>query len=416
MVFIILKSNFKIVDVWIQRRLEKKLANMVPRFAVTAITGARRTGKTALAKEVLENAEFVSLDLPMEADLAQGAPLEFLERAGEPLIIDEAQYAPNLFRYLKYVVDQEPEKRGRYVLTGSQQFVLMKELSESLAGRVGIFEVDTLSWFELRDLYQKRKRDRGDFLWRGGYPELHAEEDADVQAFFSSYLAAYMERDLRNLLQVTNLRDFHRFLRMLAFRNGQLMNMSEMARDVGISVPTVKAWLGALEASQLVYILEPFHRNLGKRTVKTPKVYFRDTGILCALWGVEKESDIWGSGREGVLWETYVLNELVKARPGGGNWRNIYFYRESQGLEVDFVVGGVKPRLIEAKYVEIPTERDWAPLKKLREKMGQDVTWEVTVVCRSGGNYDVGDGVRLSDGFESTEWLGVPAEELALPA
>lgn len=379
----------------------------MPKFSVMAVTGARRTGKTSLARYVLPETSYLSLDLPLEAEAAQTAPLEFLARLGEPAIIDEAQYAPNLFRHLKYVVDQKPELKGRYILTGSQQFVLMKALSESLAGRVGIFEVDTLSWFELQDLYRQRKRKEGDFLWRGGYPELHAEEEVDVRAFFASYLSAYMERDLRSQLQVGNLRDFHRFLRMLALRNGQLLNMSELARDVGISVPTVKSWVGALEASQLIYILEPWHKNLGKRMVKTPKLYFRDTGLLCALWGVEKEADLWGSTLEGSLWETYVLNELLKASPGGGNWRNLYFYRDASGLEVDFVVGGAKPRLIEAKYAQIPTEKDWKNLLRLRDLMKPDVNPEVTLVCRCLGDYPLMEGVRLIDGFEKFAWLGI---------
>ncbi len=357
----------------------------------------------------------MSLDLPLEAEQAENSPQQFLERLGEPAIIDEAQYAPKLFRYLKNAVDQKPGVKGRYVVTGSQQFALMKELSESLAGRLGVFEVDTLSWWELKEEYRERGKKPDEFLWRGGYPELHAQEGADVTAFFSSYLAAYMERDLRSQLRVGDLRDFHRFVRMLALRNAQMLNMSEIARDVGVSVPTIKSWLSALEASQIVYLLEPFYRNVGKRIVKTPKVYFRDTGLLCALWGVGKPEDLWGSGREEALWETYVLNELLKARPGGGNWRSIYYYRDNGGLEVDFVVGGVKPKLIEAKWAEIPVARDWANLVELRRRMGLDVTREVCVVCRSGSSYDLGDDVRLCDGWSDEGWTGA-REDAAMQA
>jgi hypothetical protein len=247
----------------------------------------------------------------------------------------------------------------------------MNSSGHLLAGRVGIFEVDTLSWFEIKELYRELKYPESDFLSRGGYPELHADPVADVGAFFASYLAAYVERDLRAQLQVGNLRDFHRLLRLLALRNGHLLNMSELARDVGISVPTVKSW-------------------------------------LIALWGIRQESDLWGSALQGALWETYVLNELLKATPSGGNWRNLYFYRDASGLEVDFVIGGVKPRLIEAKYAEAPTVKDWSNLLKLRHLMGKDVEREVMVVCRCRGDYKLADDVRLIDGFDKFEWLGIP--------
>ncbi|MCX6131300.1 MAG: AAA family ATPase, partial [Proteobacteria bacterium] len=256
---------------WIERKILKELEISSGQYPALVVTGARQTGKTSLLRHIFPKADYVTLDYPIEAAEADQDGDNFLSRHKEPLIIDEVQYAPNLFRFLKIAIDKDRRNYGRYLLTGSQRFPLMKHVSESLAGRIAILELLTLSHEELELAFSQISE--GDLLvdWilRGGYPELYAESK-DAERFFGSYIASYIERDVRSLINIKSARDFDRFLRLVASRTGQLISYASLANDLGLSGPTIKDWIHVLEASHVVQIIEPWFTNDGKRIIKTP--------------------------------------------------------------------------------------------------------------------------------------------------
>lgn len=323
---------------------------------VVLVTGSRQTGKTSLLEAAFPSFEYVSLDLPLEADRAENAGESFLAEHAPPAILDEVQYAPALFRHLKYVVDRARHQNGQYVLTGSQKLALMQGVTESLAGRVSILELHSLSLTELETAFGRLdSRDQLlEALWKGGYPEVHAN-GLDPRRFYGDYVATYLERDVRQALNVRNLRDFDRFVRLCALRSGQLLNMQSLAGDVGVSPNTIRAWLSVLEASNIIHLLPPYFQNLGKRLVKSPKLYFLDTGLACHLCGLRSVADLKQSALLGALFETLALGQLIRAHANRGLTAPIYFYRDHHGNEVDFVIPvGERAHLIECKWSETP--------------------------------------------------------------
>jgi len=256
---------------WIERDYTNKIKEAVKTRPVVLLTGVRQAGKSSLLQRLFTDAEYVTLDRILLAEEAEENPTFFLNRFKNQVIIDEIQYAPSLFRDLKIIVDKNRNIKGKWILTGSQQFILMQHVTESLAGRVRILNLGTLSARELnRTNLLKNKRD---LLWKGGFPELWAEK-LDAKEFYEDYIQTYLERDLKQILNVTNLRDFRRFLSLLAIRVGQLLNYSEISKEVGVAVNTIKAWVNALDVSGLIILLPPYYNNLGKRLIKAPKLYF----------------------------------------------------------------------------------------------------------------------------------------------
>jgi predicted AAA+ superfamily ATPase len=341
---------------WIERSLTPALKNALKERPAILITGARQTGKTSLCRHFFSGYQFVSLDLPRLAEEAEQSGESFLESHPSPLIIDEVQYAPKLFRYLKKAIEDRRNERGLYVLTGSQKFSLMANVSESLAGRIAVLNLYSLSIAELEKAAGKKAEGGQLLTWmfQGGYPEIHAQQ-LDVERFYSDYLATYLERDVRQALQVKNLRDFNRFMRLAASRTGQLLSLNTFASDIGASPNTIKSWLSVLEASQIIYILEPYYENLGKRLVKTPKLYFLDTGLACFLTGFRSPEDLAKSTMIGALFETLVLGQIIRWFANRGMEERVYFYRDHQGAEVDFVIPvGKQLKLYECKYSEDP--------------------------------------------------------------
>lgn len=320
------------------------------------LTGARQTGKTSLLERAFPDHRYVSLDLPSVAEEAEQSGESFLAKHPPPVILDEVQYAPRLFRHLKAAIDRDRATNGRYLLTGSQKFSLMQGLSDSLAGRIALLELHSLSLAELEA--GTGQSVTGDLFWRflflGGYPELHARA-LEPARFYSDYVTSYLERDVRQVLNVRNLRDFDRFLRLCAIRTGQLVSMNALASDVGIAPNTIRAWLSVLEASNVVFLLEPYYRNLGKRMVKTPKLYFLDTGLACFLAGFRSERDLRDSTLVGAFFETQVLAQIIRWFANRGRQPSVYFYRDHDGNEVDFVLPvGERLTLVEAKLAEMP--------------------------------------------------------------
>src|SRR5215472_17371914 len=377
---------------WIPREIEPRLLRSARTRPVVVLTGARQTGKTSTFRRLFPEHEFVSLDLPTEAEQAEQEPESFLRQHPAPVVIDEVQYAPGLFRYLKVAVDAERSDHGRFLLTGSQKFTLMKNVSESLAGRVDFVELETLSLAEIRGALPDTTPE--DAIVRGGFPELHADPDIDHVAFYNSYLATYLERDVRSLANVGSLRDFERFLRACALRSANLLNKADLARDVGISPSTANHWLSVLEASGQVVLLEPWFSNRTKSIVKSPKLYLADTGVLCALLNIRTEEDLRQAPATGAVWETFVFAQLRARERRAGRVGSLFFWRD-RTREVDFVVDVAgKLELLEAKWHEVPTVADSVNLEFVRNVVGQSRITGGAVVCRTPKSYALANGFR----------------------
>jgi uncharacterized protein len=374
----------------------------LPQFPVVVLTGARQVGKSSLLRALLPEYTYVTLDLPSIADLANRDPERFLREYPAPLLVDEVQYAPNLFRHLKVLVDQSRQNGergpGQYVLTGSQKFVLMKVVSESLAGRAVILELETLSFEEIAEHnpYPKSIAELLSAMVRGGFPELWATPEVNSSAFYQSYLATYLERDVRQILNVASLRDFERFVRSCAARSGQLLDKAALARDVGVSSKAANDWLSVLEASNQVHLLEPYFENVGKRMIKSPKLYFADTGLLCFLLGLD-EASLLKSPYLGAVWESLVYAQLRKARRNPRD--TFWFYRDAQQQEVDFLIAsGNERHLVEVKWTEHPDATDTRVMRRVfahLESRGTAVT--SNLVCRTPHQTVMADGTRVLD-------------------
>ncbi len=323
---------------WIQREIEQKITTISQKKACLVLTGARQTGKSSLLRHIFPGANNISLDLPRHAQMAEENGEKFLEDLSTPAIIDEVQYAPALFRYLKSKIDERPEATGQYLLSGSQKFQLMEGVSESLSGRANIIEIHSLSHREIEN--HSGRPSEGNILWerifKGGYPEIY-EKDLEPEEFFSNYVATYIERDVRKLLNIRNLRSFDRFMRLLSTSVGQLLSYNRLASDLGISASTVKEWIDVLQVSNVIAILEPWFSNTRKRLIKTPKVYFCDTGLACSLAGMQTVNDLMKSPLLGQIFENHVFAQLLRASWNQGIRPQLYFFRDHKGNEIDFL-------------------------------------------------------------------------------
>jgi len=377
---------------WITRDVQAHLERSARTRPVIVLTGARQTGKTSTLLRLFPNHAFVSLDLPTEAEQAEKEPHNFLRRHPAPTIIDEVQYAPGLFRHLKVAVDAHRMRNGQFLLTGSQKFTLMKSVSESLAGRADIVQLETLSLAEIRAALPRTGLETA--IVRGGFPELHANPDIDNVTFYNSYLATYLERDVRSLANVGNLRDFERFLRACALRSANLLNKADLARDVGIAPSTANHWLSTLEASGQVVLLEPWFSNRTKSIVKSPKVYLADTGLLCALLNIRSEEALRQSPAAGAIWETFVFAQLRARERRVGRAGSLFFWRD-RTREVDFVVDvGGRLELFEAKWTELPAESDAVNLEYVRKTVGKARVTRGAVVSRTPNSFPMVNGFR----------------------
>jgi len=377
---------------WITRDVQAHLERSARTRPVIVLTGARQTGKTSTLLRLFPNHAFVSLDLPTEAEQAEKEPHNFLRRHPAPTIIDEVQYAPGLFRHLKVAVDAHRMRNGQFLLTGSQKFTLMKSVSESLAGRADIVQLETLSLAEIRAALPRTGLETA--IVRGGFPELHANPDIDNVTFYNSYLATYLERDVRSLANVGNLRDFERFLRACALRSANLLNKADLARDVGIAPSTANHWLSTLEASGQVVLLEPWFSNRTKSIVKSPKVYLADTGLLCALLNIRSEEALRQSPAAGAIWETFVFAQLRARERRVGRAGSLFFWRD-RTREVDFVVDvGGRLELFEAKWTELPAESDAVNLAYVRKTVGKARVTRGAVVSRTPNSFPMVNGFR----------------------
>lgn len=366
---------------WIERLVEPRIRSLAANRPILVITGGRQTGKTSLARRLFPRHSYVSLDLPSAAAQAEHDPSAFLAAYPPPVVIDEVQYAPGLFRHLKRAVDERRQQPGRFILTGSQPFTLMQGVSDSLAGRAAIIEVEGLTYAEIRAVHPRM--DVSEMLLRGGFPELHANPAIDAADFLRSYVATYLERDLRSQLRVGSLRDFERFVRAAALRSAQLLNKAELARDVAISGSTSGEWLALLERGGIVTMLEPWFSNRGKSLVKTPKLYFRDTGLAAFLMGIRTADALTASPLVGALWETFACGELRQALARGATAGHLHFWRD-RTKEADFLIhAGGRFAIADAKWAEMPAAADAKRLVRIRDALPAGRVARMAILCRT---------------------------------
>lgn len=370
----------------IARLLHPVIAAAVEHYPVVVITGSRQVGKTTLARWILPDATYVTLDDPAKAAQARISPDLFLAGLTGSVVLDEVQYAPEIFRHLKMAVDRQ-KRPGAFLVTGSQTFSLMAGVSESLAGRAAIFSLPGLSLAEVSLNGGREEVDR--LLWRGTFPELWQRPELDRELWMGSYVATYLERDVRQVLQVGDLRDFDRFLRATAFRAGQLLSYADLARDVGIAPNTAKRWLSVLEGSQQVFLLEPYHRQRTKRLIKAPKVYFADTGLLCHLLGFRSLDDARTHAMWGAVWENFVVSQIRARWLDTGRAPALWFWRTASGDEVDLLVetGPERFRAFECKTAERVGGESLKGIHRLAAEYGSESIASASIVCRTETAY-----------------------------
>ena len=342
---------------YIPRLLEKPFKEALTSFPVVFIGGPRRSGKTTLVKHLGPRFRYVLLDELDVRAFASEDPKGFLDANPPPVIFDEIQNVPELLPYIKARADKD-KKPGQWILTGSQQWALMKGIGETLAGRVAVMHLYPFSLSEIQKRaahqpegieklmgYFERVAERpqkavalGDWVLKGGYPEVVLGKSSSRKLWFSSYMQTYIDRDVRGNIKEINLRDFERFVRLLAARSAQQLNASTLAGDVGVTVPTIKAWLTLLEASGLIFFLMPYHKNFGKRIIKAPKCYFMDTGLICYLVGLEDGPAALRGPMGGALFETACVSQMYKRLAVIGEERSLYYFRSHDGLEIDMLI------------------------------------------------------------------------------
>lgn len=332
----------------IDRALEEKLLQLARKFPIVSITGPRQSGKSTLIRHAFANYDYISFENPDTRELFIEDPRSFLERHSDHVIFDEAQRVPELFSYLQEISDSA-NIAGNFILSGSQNFLLSKNISQSLAGRVGILRLLPLSYAELEHA-DKSMDTAWEWVFRGTYPRVIAD-NIDPYDYYPSYIETYLERDVRQALRVEKIEAFLRFLQLLALRSGELLNISSLARECDLAPATVKNWISVLSASYIVRLLHPYATNPGKRLVKTPKLYFYDTGLACNLLGIESVEDLETYPQRGALFETAIVSELMKAYFNKGRVPAMYFWRDSNKNEIDVVIekGPLPVKAIEIK-------------------------------------------------------------------
>ena len=394
-----------------ERTLAKTIIRAAKTFPAIVVTGPRQSGKTTLLKSIFSKTHrFVSLENPDVRMRAREDPVSFFELYQPPVIIDEIQYVPELLSYIKTKIDDN-RKPGNWVLTGSQNFILMHGVSQSLAGRAAVLSlmpfsvserlnngdkaIEPAAWIKrmTRSKAVKNSLSITDILLRGSYPEIATNRIINRQLWCSSYISTYIERDVRNLANVGDLSQFEKFLRLCAARTGQILNLSEMARDIGVSVPTAKRWLSILETGYQVYLLYPYYRNIGKRLIKSPKIYFTDTALASYLLGIHDRETLLNSPNFGNLFETLIITDALKRFLHFGQMPSMYYLRTMDGLEVDLALEvGQKLHLFEIKGSMTIVPKHATSLLRLSRELGNMVA-SAAIISLSREDFPLGNKI-----------------------
>ena len=399
---------------YIARHIEKTIEKSFAAFPAVLITGPRQVGKSTLLLNRFKNIPNVTLDNPLQLLSLRQDPVEFFKLHSSPLIIDEVQRAPECFSVLKYMIDSD-RRAGMYILTGSQKYALMKGVSESLAGRIGIIDMLGLSDREIyEDPFDRPFLPTSDYLlerrpkmapsiqnlWerihRGSMPELYSNKNMDWEQYYAAYVDTYIERDVKQLGSVGDTLAFIRFMTALASRTGELLNAASLARDVGVDSKTVKRWLSILQASNIIYLLQPFSLNINKRIIKTPKVYFTDTGLVCYLCRWLTPETLANGAMAGSIYETFIVSEILKSYYNAGKEPDLYFFRNTDGQEVDLLFyRDEKLYPIEIKKTSSPNVKDAKHFKALSTFFPSLEVSEGGIICNAEDLLPLGQNLKI---------------------
>jgi len=403
------------------RALARVIHKALKTFPAIVVTGPRQSGKTTLLRMLFSKTHrFGSLEDPDVRIRATEDPLHFLDQYSPPVMIDEIQYVPELLSYIKSRID-EKRKPGQWLFTGSQNFILMEGISQSLAGRAAVLSLLPFSYAEriglgektmglthwLKELnLQKESDDKvslTDAILRGNYPEIASHRAVDRRLWFSSYIATYLERDVRSLAQIGDLSQFERFLKLCATRTGQVLNLSDLARDVGTSVPTIKRWISLLETGYQIFLLYPYYQNIGKRLVKSPKIYFNDTGVASFLLGLHDRESLLHSPNFGNLFETLIITDVWKRALHSGEAPALYYLRTRDGLEIDLVIESrQKLHLFEIKSAMTIWPKHASSLLRMKNMLTHSIA-AGAIISMASQNF------QLSNGIQNYNWKNILA-------
>jgi len=321
------------IHMYYRRQIESVLQHYTTIFPVVGLTGPRQSGKSTLLSHLFrDDYTYVSFDDFKTTTLFYDDPEKFMTIYNDRVVFDEVQKVPEIFNHIKIAVDRDRENYGKFILTGSSNFLLLRQTTESLAGRIGLLSLLPFQYSEIPEKLQK------DSIFRGGYPELVKRQYAHTDEWYSSYLETYLSRDIRTVSNIGDLHDFKRFIRLLSANTAQILNLSNYSKDIGVAVSTIKRWVSVLEASFVIFLLQPYFNNYGKRIVKSPKVYFYDTGLVSFLAGISTEAFFEQGPMAGSIFENYVISELLKKELHQGGRGQFYYLRTSHGNEIDLII------------------------------------------------------------------------------
>ncbi len=361
----------------IKRQIENKLLQLSKKFRVITITGPRQSGKTTLAKAVFSDYDYISLENLDTRLLAQEDPRGFLQNHPGKCIIDEIQLVPELLSYIQTIVDKENIK-GRFILTGSQNLLLLDKITQSLAGRTALIKLLPLSQSELKSIPTIDFHDPEEVIYQGFYPAIYAD-DIPPEDYYPAYVETYVQRDVRQIQNIRSLTAFTSFIKLCAGRTGQILDYSSLASDAGISVNTVKDWISVLESSYIIFLLQPYYKNFNKRLIKSPKLYFYDTGLASYLLNIRDKTQLNTHYIKGSLFENFVILELLKHRYNQGLQSNIYYWRDNKKNEIDCIVDKFEPIAIEIKSGKTFT-KDFIKMRKYWQRISDIETYSFSLI------------------------------------
>lgn len=374
---------------YIDRKISIVLKRNLKNFSSVGLIGSRQTGKSTLLKNIFgKEYQYISFDDLLIRERAINDPALFMTEIKGKTILDEIQYVPQLLSYLKIEIDNDKSTHGKYIITGSQQFSMMKGISETLAGRIALMNLYPISYSELKtkDSFKKATKSTEDFFnyscLNGLYPELCSNKNIDSKTWYSSYIQTYLERDIKSIYNIGDLRTFGQFLRILASRCSQLLNLSDISKEIGVTVSTVKRWVSILEASQIIYVLNPYFENFGKRIIKSPKIYWLDTGLVCYLTGIYNKENLQFGLLSGALFENIIVSETLKYLNNNNLFNEIYFLRTSNGLEVDLLIrSGDKIFPFEIKITKSPKVNMVKSIEQIKQLFPKLKIQKAKLVC-----------------------------------